>query len=671
MKKSINAGISLYTRFILVAYILIYSSVPSFADVQTLLDQYSNALRHHLVWQFLSTPQARAHVGKLAKAHTKPVAEVILEQWRQAKPLDNLERTSSELRRIHDSLAADFARMNSSEKSKAVRQALLQLPLGKEALPVRLGYESLLESLRSGLLYQTNQEGIASDGTLQLLDETLAGIRAEGRGASRSEENRLLQQWFGRFCVWIEPSESEGRSPVFILSSSGTKALNYGKNSAKVIPTENAIPKKFLWGVSTSSQQWEGKTHGGIWETFADAGRTEEKIKRAANGIEMYEKDLDLAAGMGLNAFRTSIEWSRIEPEPGRIDPEGVKFYHRLFSGMRKRGLEPVVTLIHFTWPQWLEKIGGWESEAGIRAFCRFVDFVSSEYGSKVDFWLTYNEPPISIIAGYVLGSCAPGYKNPLKAIAVARSWIRCHKLAYNIIHENDRKAYVSWNNYTGTYKIGDFWGIHLLVEGSGRQIGSESTTTLEALTAVDKQWTDMMTGADEAQTLGVGGRSKYIDYIGIDYYALWRLPQAFTKPHLWEIHPEGLYDVIKNYYNYFKVPVLIAENGMATCDLAPRPDGWTREAFLVQHVKEMQRAIRDGYPVLGYIHWSITDNWEWGSFAPRFGLYSVDCRNERFERVPTPSVDVFRKIVQAGGVTPELEALYPSPSSSGATGKK
>lgn len=549
-------------------------------------------------------------------------------------------------------------------QEEAVRAVLARIPDGARAFPLRRGYLSLLDSLKSRLQHQGVQQERPGTRSIELLAASIAKIRAEGAHLSRTEEVGLLQAWFTRQCMAVEPAVSGSGSPVFILAGEGTVSKGE-KRSNKPLPAGNPFPKKFLWGVSTSSQQWEGKTHGGIWEAFADAGRTEEKIGRAANGYELFEKDLDLAAGMGLNAFRTSIEWSRIEPEQGRIDPEGVRFYHRLFDGMRKRGLEPVVTLIHFTWPQWFEKIGGWDSEAGVRAFCRFVDIVSREYGSKVDFWLTYNEPPVEIIAGYVLGASAPGYRNPLKALAVTRSWIRCHKLAYRIIHDNDPAAYVSWNNYTGTYRFGNFGDIHALVEGPAGQegAGADAPSLLETLRGVETEWLNEMAGTKRGRDVGGRGASKCLDYIGIDYYALWRLPGGFTKPHLWEIHPEGFYDVIKNYYNWFKVPVLIAENGMATCDLAPRPDGWTREAFLVQHVKQMQRAIRDGYPVLGYIHWSITDNWEWGSFAPRFGLYSVDCRNGRFERVPTPSVDVYRSIVRAGGVTPDLEARYPAPA--------
>lgn len=653
-------------RFLAVFYAILYFCVPSFADVGECLERYASALRKQLVWQYLSLPQAGVRMETLARHHSDSVGDLIRQQWRRTNVSEQLRASAAELKQAHDLMVATVTGMDRAARDEAARRIVSQIPTGGEALPVRQGYLPLLESLRSGLQYRAMQGESADVETLEFLRSAAAEIRAEGAGVSRAAEIGLLRKWFCRVCVGVEPAVSEGDTPVFVLSETAEKPSKGGKTSAKP-PVGNPIPKKFLWGVSTSSQQWEGKTHGGIWETFADAGRTEDKIGRAANGYELFEKDLDLAAGMGLNAFRTSIEWGRIEPEQGKIDPEGVRFYHRLFDGMRKRGLEPVVTLIHFTWPQWFEKIGGWNSEAGVRAFCRFVDIVSREYGSKVDFWLTYNEPPVEIIAGYVLGASAPGYRNPLKAIAVTRAWIRCHKLAYRIIHDNDPEAYVSWNNYTGTYRFGSLGDIHVLVEGEADRGGTNTSTSkvLETLSSVEAQWLKEVAGIDGGRRSGSRGPSKYIDYIGIDYYALWRLPGGFTKPHVWEIHPEGFYDVIRNYYTWFKVPVLVAENGMATCDLAPRPDGWTREAFLVQHVKQMQRAIRDGYPVLGYIHWSITDNWEWGSFAPRFGLYSVDCRNERFERVPTPSVDVYRAIVRAGGVTPELEARYPAPASS------
>ncbi len=401
----------------------------------------------------------------------------------------------------------------------------------------------------------------------------------------------------------------------------------------------------FLWGVSTAGYQYEGGNDASVWTRFETTGAVPMKCGRAADGIHQYEADLDRARAMGLNAFRTSIEWSRIEPRQGEIDPEGVAFYHRLFQSMHKRGLTPVVTLVHFSWPQWLEDdLGGWQNPHSLRAFSSYVDFVSKEYGPEVDWWLTFNEPTVVIAGGYATGQLAPGLKKPLLAAKVARHWVEAHKAAYDIIHCNDPKAMVGFNNYTGTYNVLGHDVIHFCVDN---QRVSLSTG------ALDKPWLEL---ADPM-------RGKHLDYIGIDYYCRWRLPQAFTPAYTWEPDPSGFAQVIKNYHRVFRLPVLVAENGMATRNLQPRADGWTREAFLVQHVKSMQQAMREGIPVLGYIHWSITDNYEWGSYEPRFGLYSVECEKQDFRRVPTPSVAVYRDLVKSGGVTEALAARYPAPT--------
>ena len=110
--------------------------------------------------------------------------------------------------------------------------------------------------------------------------------------------------------------------------------------------------------------------------------------------------------------------------------------------------------------------------------------------------------------------------------------------------------------------------------------------------------------------------------------------------------------------------PILVAENGMATRDLAERADGWTREAYLTAHVEQLQRAVQDGVPVLGYIHWSITDNYEWGSYRPRFGLYSVECRTGDLRRVPTQAAETYRRVIAAGGVTPAIASTVRYPAS-------
>ena len=143
-------------------------------------------------------------------------------------------------------------------------------------------------------------------------------------------------------------------------------------------------------------------------------------------------------------------------------------------------------------------------------------------------------------------------------------------------------------------------------------------------------------------QVAGDQGRKGTLDYASFDYYCRFKitLPFVFPRADTWEVYPEGFYKALHRYHDLYHLPVLVAENGMATWDLAPRADRWTRSAYTVAHVKQMQRAIAEGVPVLGYVHWSITDNYEWGTYDSRFGLYRVDVNDRSYDRSATPAVE-------------------------------
>jgi beta-glucosidase len=126
-----------------------------------------------------------------------------------------------------------------------------------------------------------------------------------------------------------------------------------------------------------------------------------------------------------------------------------------------------------------------------------------------------------------------------------------------------------------------------------------------------------------------------------------------------WPVVPEGVYSSLKYYHERYHMPILIAENGMATEDGKARRDGWSREAFLVNHVWQVRRAVQEGVKVIGYIHWALLDNYEWGSFKPRFGLYRVDYAKPELPRIPTPAVDVYRRIATANDLPGELAGRY------------
>lgn len=393
----------------------------------------------------------------------------------------------------------------------------------------------------------------------------------------------------------------------------------------------------FLWGVSTAGFQWEGREELSQWAQWDLAGKTEERRKNAADGYRRYAEDLDLTRGMGCNAFRTSIEWARVEPRKGEFDEAAIAHYRQLFQAMRARGLTPVVTFMHFSYPAWLDADGGWESPAASDAYARFVDRVTREYGDLVDWYLTFNEPTVFIAGGYLSGQCPPGKKNDLVATAkVLKHLVSAHNKAYDVVHLNDPVARVAFNQYSASWRL--FPKPDQAESGSGD---------------------DFLDGV-----LGTTDALPRLDYMAIDYYTrLTLLPFALPHPWQWPVHPAGFYDTLKFYHRLTGKPVLVAENGYANEDGKPRPDGWTREAYLTAHVEQMQRAVKDGIPVLGYIHWSITDNYEWGSYRPRFGLFSVDCRNEDQRRIPTAAAGVYRKVIAAGGVTRAIarEIAYPA----------
>jgi beta-glucosidase len=409
-----------------------------------------------------------------------------------------------------------------------------------------------------------------------------------------------------------------------------------------------SVPNGFMWGVSTAGYQWEGYDNVSQWAAWDAAGKTSERNPYGANGFKDYENDMKLARGLGGNTFRTSIEWARIEPQPGVIDQNAVAHYHRVLDTMKAQGLTPVITLHHFSHPQWVEQQGGWENRKTVDLFAKFAAFVAKEYGSKIEWYLTFNEPNTYLLGAYVAGAFPPGKQNPFAGLSAMRNMVRAHGAAYDAVHMNDASAKVSFNMYTAEFQVGD--------KKEANQTNEEKA--VERL----RSETEFM---DEVVSLKKDGGNAKVDYAALDYYCKFRikLPFTFPRPDLWEVYPEGMYNAIKRYHERYKLPVLIGENGMAMNDNEPRKDRWTRSAYLLQHLKQMQRAMAEGIPVLGYIHWSITDNYEWGSFSPRFGLFSVDCRNGNFQRVKADGADAFKSVIQSGGVTPALERRYPTPT--------
>ncbi len=384
------------------------------------------------------------------------------------------------------------------------------------------------------------------------------------------------------------------------------------------------FPETFMWGVSSSGFQSEGNNPASQWTQWAASGHTQDQPGLAADFLHRYKEDIRLAKKMGINTFRIGIEWSRIEPAQGSYDYSAIAYYDDLIDTIVGSGMTPIVTLHHFSHPQWFEEAGGFMNPSNATLFVNYALFVVNRYKDQVKYWITFNEPNIYVLGGFIQGVWPPGVRNFDTATGVIQVLMGTHRALYDYIHQIDPLAKVSITFFEFQF-VGPFPGV-FDNDFFKRNWILEST-------------------ADKC------------DYIALDYYYRYKTEQEAiaSSYQLWNapIDPEGLYLALKKYSEAYPwLPIIITENGMATYNGAPRTDGWTRKKHLARMIYSVQRAYNEGVNVIGYCYWSITDNYEWGSFDPRFGLYTVDCLTDpELERIPTEAVEVFKKIIKKGCV--------------------
>lgn len=369
------------------------------------------------------------------------------------------------------------------------------------------------------------------------------------------------------------------------------------------------FPPGFLWGVATSGFQAEGHAPDSNWKRYA---RKHEAYRNSVDFRHRYPQDLKLAAGLGVNVFRTSVEWARIEPRKGKYDWREVRYYDDLFRRMRALGMRPMITLNHWVHPGWVHDRGAWRNARTVEDWLKFVRFVVKRYGGPDVLWITFNEA-----SQYIFHEVADGGMPLSKVPVMSRNLVRAHRAAYDLIHRLQPGAKVSTNV----------------------AYGSIVNRVFDA--AVFNDVTDKL------------------DFIGVDYYYgantenLTAIHAATGQYWNVEAQPEGIYFVLKNYQKRLpKLPLYIVEAGMATDNGKPRKNRYTRTDHLRDHLYWVQRAIADGVKVMGFNYWSLTDNYEWGSYRPRFGLYTVDVKKDRkLRRVPTDGVAAYRSVIARRGV--------------------
>ncbi len=397
------------------------------------------------------------------------------------------------------------------------------------------------------------------------------------------------------------------------------------------------FPAGFLWGAATAAHQVEGGLDND-WAHFERLPRAIKNGDRSERGVDHYNRfdaDFALAAGMGHNAHRLSIEWARIEPEPGHYDMAEVAHYHEVMASLRKRGLEPFVTLHHFTNPRWISEQGGWLAPTTVDAFVRYAAFMGKEFRGEVRYWITINEPNIYAWHAYITGTWPPRKHSPAAALRVLAHLGKAHVGAYHALHASAPDVQVGYSQNLMTFAPFSGWS------------------------PLDRAFCRVADKAFNRSVLDVVQSS--LDFIGVNYYtrAHMRFPTvvlaragAPRNDLGWEIYPDGLYEALRLAGEYARprgIPVYVTENGIDD------RRGERRSAYLVSHLQAVHRALGAGVDVRGYIHWTLMDNFEWAEgYAPRFGLFYID-RDNDLARVPTPAVDVYREVVSHNALTPDL----------------
>ena len=384
------------------------------------------------------------------------------------------------------------------------------------------------------------------------------------------------------------------------------------------------FPKDFFWGAAASAYQVEGgNINSDWWEWEARAGLSEPS-GQACRHYELYKQDFDLAKLLNQNAHRLSVEWSRIEPKAGMFSEEGLAHYRDVIIALRQRNIEPIVTLHHFTNPAWFAKLGGWQNNKAREYFLRYVEKVAEVLCDKVSYWVTINEPLVYAYYAYILGAWPPQEKSFFKARKVTLNMVDSHIRAYRLIHSIYKKKNLAAPFVSVSAHLQAFIPCN---PGLRNRLAAYLRNRFFNFEFIDR----LVQG-------------KALDFIGVNYYTRslvdvekWGLGnlalEVCSKNHHplkknslgWDIYPQGIYTLLLKLRKY-KLPVFILENGIST------PDDELRWDFIRQHLKNIHQAMAEGVKVLGYIYWSLIDNFEWDKgFGPRFGLIEVDYRN--FER--------------------------------------
>lgn len=398
--------------------------------------------------------------------------------------------------------------------------------------------------------------------------------------------------------------------------------------------TELKFPDGFLWGAAISAYQVEGNNHND-WSEWEKAGKAKNESGVARDYWNRYEKDHDLLQELGVNSFRLSIEWARIEPKEGVFSEEAVKHYRKILQDLKNRNIKTQVTLWWWTSPIWFQKKHGFHKKNSIKIFVRYVKKITEELGDLIDIFTVFNEPMVPLGQGFLGGVFPPGFRNPYKFWRAVNNMAAAYRKSYKIIHKIKPEAQVGITYLYNWYESEGFGFLFKIINKIA-------------------QWyrIDLF-----------GNKIKgFQDYIGVDYYRLGKIKFDRKKIKMdsgkqvyfgftieednnnvmkWITCPKGIYNILKEASAKFKLPIYITENGMPT---RKGLEDNNRIEFIRRHLFFVHKAINEGINVRGYNFWSLMDNLEWlYGYEPKFGLIEIDYKT--LERKPRKSFYEYAKI--------------------------
>ncbi|HUE06273.1 MAG TPA: glycoside hydrolase family 1 protein [Acidimicrobiales bacterium] len=387
-----------------------------------------------------------------------------------------------------------------------------------------------------------------------------------------------------------------------------------------------AFPEGFTWGTATAAHQIEGGNVNNDWWAFEHAADSvcTEPSGDACDSWERWEEDADLVAGLGLDNYRFSIEWSRIEPAEGEFSHAALAHYRRVCEGLRARGVDPVVTFHHFTTPRWLTDLGGWESGVAVERFARFCTVVAAALGDVMSSACTINEPNIVATMGWHAGLFPPGKNDVGLARRVAGHFVDAHRAAVEAIRSAAPGIPVGLTLSMTDYQLAP---------------GGEAK-----LESIRYQAEDVFLDATKGD-----------DFLGVQTYTRQLIgPEGWTGYEEgvqvldmgYEFYPAALGNCLRRAWDYTDgaVPLFVTENGIGTTDDDQRID------YVHQTLSGVLDAIDEGIDVRGYTYWSLLDNFEWAlGYRPRFGIVNVD--RTTFARSAKPSAGWFAGVAAANAL--------------------